>query len=105
MALVTVCYQTLEKVSDGERFGLISQINRAAISIPLNIAEGASRASAKERRRFYDIARSSAVEVDTGFEILVRLGLLTTEDLKELDPLLQECFRQLSNVINSLKSI
>lgn len=58
-------YERIKKFPKSERYGLISQLKRTAISAPSNIAEGAARSSAKKRRRFYEIARSSLVEIDT----------------------------------------
>ncbi len=104
LQLVASVYSTMKKVSDDEKFGLTSQIKRAAISIPLNIAEGSSRKSIPERKRFYEIARSSAVELDTGLEILLSTGLIKSDDLEEIAPILKDCFRQLSNILNTLKS-
>ena len=51
----------------------LSQIRRAAISVCSNIAEGASRISKREKKRFYEISRSSLVEIDTQFEIAIML--------------------------------
>lgn len=63
--LVTDIYALTDDFPSEEKFGLISQLRRASVSIPSNIAEGASRKSENERKRFYEIARSSLVEVDT----------------------------------------
>lgn len=52
-----------------EKFGMISQIRRAALSVHLNLAEGASRKSPVERKRFYEVARSSLVEVDAALDV------------------------------------
>ncbi len=57
-----------------EVYGITIQLRRAVVSIPSNIAEGVSRDSAKERKRFYEIARSSLVEIDTQLEISMRLN-------------------------------
>ena len=50
-----------------EKYGLTSQLRRAAISVCSNIAEGAAKVSKKEKKKFYEIARSSLVETDTQF--------------------------------------
>lgn len=64
-----------------ELFGITSQMRRAALSIPLNIAEGAARTSKKEFVRFLDIAIGSIAELDTLFIISVELEFLSDEDL------------------------
>ncbi|MBI1342846.1 MAG: four helix bundle protein [Terrimonas sp.] len=62
---------------DGEKFVLTQQMRRAALSVPNNIAEGASRKSAVERKRFYEISRSSLVELDTDIEICLLLNYVS----------------------------
>lgn len=62
--LVSTIYGITSKYPKEELFGLINQTRRASVSISANIAEGSSRKSLIERKRFYEIARSSLVEVD-----------------------------------------
>lgn len=83
-----------------ERFGLTSQMRRSAVSIPSNIAEGASRSSRKERRRFYEIARSSLVELDTQIELSLKLNLLT-DGVEEFDGMFNLLFAKLTNQIKN----
>jgi len=68
---------TIYKVTEGfpghELYGLTSQMRRAAVSIPGNIAEGSARSSGKESAQFYNIARASLSELDTQVEIAKRL--------------------------------
>jgi four helix bundle protein len=66
---VSFIYQMTLKYPKEELFGLINQTRRASVSISSNLAEGASRKSLVERKRFYEIARSSLVEVDNHIEI------------------------------------
>jgi len=79
--LVREVYLLTENFPKSEIYGLTSQLRRAAISVPSNIAEGASRNSARDRRRFYEIARSSLSEVDTQIEIALQLHFCTKNDL------------------------
>ena len=73
---VIECYRLTKNLPSDERFGMTSQIRRAALSMHLNIAEGASRRSETERKRFYEIARGSLIEVDAALEIAIDLEYL-----------------------------
>ena len=68
-----------------ERFGLSSQLQRAAVSIPTNIAEGAARKGSKELSHFLYIARASAAEIETLLYICHRLGYLPEESFLILE--------------------
>jgi len=73
MNLVESIYQISSSFPDGEKYGLTSQIRRAAISVPSNIAEGAARSSDKEFARYIDIALGSLVELETQLIISIKL--------------------------------
>ena len=62
-----------------ERYGIVSQINRAAFFVPANIAEGSSRISSKDKSRFYSIAYSSLMELISHLIIAKELGFLSEE--------------------------
>lgn len=79
---------------------MISQIRRAALSVHLNIAEGCSRKSIRERERFYEIARGSLVEVDAAFDVAVELNYTSKERLKEPGKLIIRNFQMISNMIS-----
>ncbi|TYB33450.1 MAG: four helix bundle protein [Flexistipes sinusarabici] len=88
-------YEITEKFPKDELYGLTSQIRRAALSVPSNIAEGAARNSSKEKAQFYNIARGSISEIDTQVEIAFRLKYINNNDkqiiiksLTEIDKLL-----------------
>src|SRR5438309_127780 len=78
-------YRLSDKFPSEERFGLASQMRRAAASVPTNIAEGAARSTDKDKVHFYIIARGSLSELDTQREIIKRLGYGTDEDIAGLD--------------------
>ena len=74
MDLVIDCYQTTQGFPSEEKYGLTSQLRRAAVSIPANIAEGHTRGGTREYLNFISIAQGSASELATHVEIARRLG-------------------------------
>jgi four helix bundle protein len=72
--LVTEIYRLTETFSASERYGLTSQMRRAAVSVPANIAEGAARTGTKELMHFLSISSGSLSELDTLVELAARLG-------------------------------
>jgi four helix bundle protein len=84
LELVIEVYKRKENFPKEERFGLTSQIRRAAVSIPANIAEGAGRFSKKEFGHFLSNSQGSASELETELEIAYRLGYLNREIFSEL---------------------
>jgi four helix bundle protein len=88
--LVTEIYTVTAKFPDKERFGLISQINRASVSIPSNIAEGAGRNSTKEFLYFLSIAHASSYQKETQLIISKNLNYLSITELDILSEKLNE---------------
>jgi four helix bundle protein len=70
------CYKLTKYLPPEERFGMISQARRAALFVHLNIAEGASRKSEAERKRHYEIAGGSIIEIDVASDIAESLNYL-----------------------------
>ena len=101
--LVSTIYIITSNYPKEELFGLVSQTRRASVSISANIAEGSSRKSLTERKRFYEIARSSLVEVDNHSEVANELGYLQAETVAELDLKLNELFAKLSKLIEKAR--
>lgn len=97
--LVLECYRITKLFPESERYTMISQIRRAALSVHLNVAEGCSRKSAGERKRFYEIARGSAIEVDTAFGIAFRLSYVQMEQSKDFENLIITTYKILSGLI------
>ena len=97
--LALECYRLTILFPDRERFAMISQIRRAALSVHLNIAEGCSRKSVTERKRFYEIARGSAVEIDTAIGIAFKLSYVTMEQLSNFENLIISNYKILSGLI------
>ncbi|MCB0697611.1 MAG: four helix bundle protein [Chitinophagaceae bacterium] len=103
-AFVLECYRVTRNFPAHEKYNLTSQIRRAALSVHLNMAEGASRNSPVERKRYYVISRGSVIEVDTGIDIAEELGYCTHEATQELGKLIISSFSQLSMIINKAES-
>jgi len=97
--LVLGCYKETKSFPSEERFGIIQQIRRAALSVHLNIAEGCSRKSANERKRFYEIARGSIIEIDSALDIAIALNYTFKEKLNELGQLIVRTFQIISKMI------
>jgi len=81
--LVSLVYKNTSTFPKEEIYGLVSQMRRAGISIPSNIAEGAARNSRKEYTRFLNISLASLSELETQNIIAQRLGLTQEEHMKE----------------------
>ena len=94
-----MCYKEVQSLPLDEKYALTQQIRRAALSVHLNIAEGSSRKSLVERKRYYEIVRGSVIEIDTAFDIAVELGYIPKQKLEELGKYLLRCFQMLSKMI------
>jgi four helix bundle protein len=99
--LVEGIYQVTAAFPREEAFGLTSQMRRAAVSVPANIAEGAARSSTRELLHFLSIASGSLSELDTHLEIAKRLKLIESPDkiAEEMD----QVFALLNGLSASLK--
>ena len=98
---VLECYRLTKSLPADEKFGMISQVRRAALSVHLNIAEGSSRKSAAERKRYYEIARGSVIEIDAAFDIANDLGYMKTIDINNLGQSMIASFKLLTGLIQS----
>jgi len=103
MEFVTKIYELTKNFPKEEIYSLTSQIKRSAVSIPSNIAEGSARSSINERRRFYEISRSSLVELDTQLEIALILNYCCQEDIDEISKQMNHLFALISKLIKSTK--
>lgn len=96
--LVTDIYRTTDSFPKEERYGLTSQIRRAAVSIPANIAEGAGRFSNKEFARFLSNAQGSASELETELIIAHCLGYLSDANFSQLNNQLERIGRLITGL-------
>lgn len=102
VALVTDVYSLTKTFPIEERYGLTSQMRRAAVSIPSNIAEGVARQSRQELKQFLMIARGSLSELDTQFLIAKNLGYAIETDI--LSRKIDKLFATLGSLLRSLKN-
>lgn len=84
MLLTTAVYKLTKDFPEEERYGLISQIRKSAVSIPSNIAEGAGRNTNGEFKQFLSIANASAFELETQLLIAINLAFITESSISPL---------------------
>ena len=103
MDFVVEVYRPTESFPKEEKFGLTSQIRRAAVSVPANIAEGAARQSGKEFLHFLSNAQGSASELETELTIAHRLDYLSQSRYAEMLSRLDKIGRLLTGLSQHLK--
>ena len=86
-------YSITNSFPDSEKFGLVSQLRRATISVSSNIAEGAGRNNKNEFYHFLGIAYASLLEVESQLIISNKIGFLKEDDLSKLLPIIEEIFK------------
>ena len=104
LQLAKEVYAVTKKLPADEKYGLVSQMRRAAISIPSNIAEGAARQTNKDAVRFFIIARGSLSELDTQLELTKMLLLISEEDNQTLQKQIDIVDSLLSGLIRYRRS-
>lgn len=101
--LTTAIYELSKKFPSQEKFALANQIERAAVSIPSNIAEGASRSSEVDFARFLEISLGSAFEVETQLLIAQKLDYIAKEEYHCISTRLDSLQKQLGHFISKIK--
>ncbi|MDR1758866.1 MAG: four helix bundle protein [Bacteroidales bacterium] len=102
MEATALIYQIVKKLPKEELFALSSQMRRAAVSIPSNIAEGQARNSTKEFIQFLSVARGSKAELETQLLLCEKVNYLARTDILEAINLLQEVEKMLVALIKTL---
>ena len=100
-SLILLTYQITEKFPKEEKYALIQQLRRAALSVHLNIAEGCSRRSMPERKRFFEISRGSVIEIDTAIDMAMELNFINKEETILIGETIIRCFQLLSKMITT----
>ncbi len=103
MDFVEECYRLTQSFPSHEKFGLAGQLQRAAVSVAANIAEGQGRATTGEFLNFLSIARGSLMEAQTHLLIAQRLGYVKNDDVKRVLDGAADTARLLNGLIRSLK--
>ena len=103
MTLCAATYRATDSFPPAERFGLVSQMRRAAVSIPSNIAEGHGRLTTKEYRHFLGIARGSLKELETQMLIALELGYSSESAVDSWSRIADEVSRMLTTLIATLR--
>lgn len=102
MTLVKDIYKMTAKLPKDEKYGLISQLNRAAVSVPANIAEGAARQTKKEFKQFLFISRGSLSEIDTLLELSSELNYIENKNCQMISNKLDKVSALLNGLIRSV---
>jgi len=97
--IVIKTYQLAGTLPSKEKFGLISQMTRAAVSIPSNIAEGSGRKSAKQFHQYLQIALGSAFELETQLIVAGRLNLISQEQTDQLQQLIVDEQKMINGLV------
>jgi four helix bundle protein len=92
-------YKITNKFPENEKYGLVSQIRRASVSIAANIAEGSARTSSKDQAYFTQIAYSSMIELLNHFYIASDLNYINNDEFKTI----REYIEKISNQLNALR--
>ena len=104
MQLTVIVYQVTQGFPREELYGLSSQLRRAAVSMPSNIAEGHGRLNTREFKQFLGIARASNFELQTQLEIARRLGIGSSDLLDKAESLSHEVGKMIYAMVESLRS-
>ncbi len=104
IALVKLIYRITKEFAGDEQFGLVSQMRRAAVSIPSNIAEGQARHTTGEFIQFVSHAEGSNAELNTQLIVSVELGYCDRETAKEAYDLITEIRKMLNGLRRTLQT-
>jgi four helix bundle protein len=104
MIITERVYRLVEELPSSEKYGLRSQMTRASVSIPSNIAEGHSRQHVREFIQMLYVARGSLSELETQIELATRLGYFSADRTKECNEDLRSEGRMINGLIRALRA-
>ena len=104
MELAKLIYQITSQFPSSEQFGLISQMRRAAVSVPSNLAEGAARSVKKELLQFISVAQGSLSELDTQVELATELGFMEKKRFEDIIYAIKVVSKQLYGLSKAIRS-
>ena len=104
MEMIASAYIITKSLPATEKFGIVSQLNRAAVSVACNIAEGSARSSDKDFKRFLEIALGSAYECETLVLTCIKVELIEEKDTVEFKSLLTEVQKMLYALVMKLRA-
>ena len=101
--LVELIYEVTRSLPKEEEYGIKSQMRRAAVSVPSNIAEGLTRRTVQDKLHFLNIAQGSLSEIDTQVELCLRLKYISETSYNDMENCLIEIQKMLSGLNKSLR--
>lgn len=104
MSMAKATYRVLPRLPREETYGMRSQISRAAVSVPANIAEGWTRESAKEKAHFLSVAHGSLAEFETLLTLCEEIGWFPEQDTRDLRGLVDEVGKMLASLRQKLRN-
>ena len=105
MEIVFDIYKMTKDFPSHERYGLVDQLRRAAVSVPSNIAEGSSRNTKKEFTNFLYMAQGSLNEIDTQLEIAKGLQYLATKEFTDIQEKMDRVGKMITGLIKKQKAV
>ena len=103
--IVTIIYEETKQFPREEEYGLKSQLRRAAVSVPSNIAEGLTRKSLNDELHFLNIAQASLSEIDTRLEISLKINYIDNACYQRIETQIIEIQKMLAGLSRRLKNV
>jgi four helix bundle protein len=103
--IVTIIYEETKQFPRDEEYGLKSQLRRAAVSVPSNIAEGLRRKTLNDKLHFLNIAQASLSEIDTQIEISLKLNYVDSECYQRIETQIIDIQKMLAGLSRKIKNV
>jgi len=102
---VLECYRVTRMLPEEEKFTMVQQIRKAALSVHFNIVQGCSTKLSEEKKRLLEISKDGLIKIDTTLDLAVALGYIPEEELKPFGEKLIKLFKLLSGLLGTTFSI